>query len=415
MKKHCVVIGAGIVGTSCAWHLQRQGLEVTLVDSMPPGQSCSFGNASCIATSGVIPFSYPGLIKSVPGWMLNPSGPMRIRPADFPGLIPWFWKFWRLCNMQKVEEIAAAQATLMHRVFADYDEILQATGSAFLKKSHGVIHMYDTEKQYLADQWQFELFARLGFEAHRLGQAETDAMVPCLKLGKGVAIMMPDWHHLLDPARVTARIAGHCFDDGGRWIQARVSRVCATPSGIRVYTESGLEIAADQMVVAAGAWSNDIAGQLDYKVPLIGKRGYHSHISDPGVDLQYAVMSINRHFVMTPMETGLRIAGTAEFAALDAKPDYRRSRMLLKQAGRYLEGLKTEGVSEWMGHRPMMVDSLPVISVSPRHPNVFYAFGHGHYGITQGPTTGRIIAELVLGHEPSVDLSPFRFDRFASQ
>jgi len=167
------------------------------------------------------------------------------------------------------------------------------------------------------------------------------------------------------------------------------------------------------MVVAAGAWSNRLAIQLDYSVPLVAERGYHSQISDPGIELKHPVMSLSRHFVMTPLENGLRLAGTAEFAALDAKPDYRRAKVLLKQAGHYLEGLRTTNVTEWMGQRPAMPDSLPVISRSPGHANVFYAFGHGHYGITQGPTTGRIIADLVTGNQPAIDISAFRFDRFA--
>lgn len=412
MDKHCVVIGAGIIGASCAWHLQRKGVRVTLVDSELPGQSCSYGNAACLSTSSVIPFSYPGLIKKVPGWMLGPLGPMTIRPRYLPELIPWFWRFWRVSNMQKVEEIATAQARLMRMVFTDYDEILKATSATHLRRANGAIHLYDTEKEYRQALWQADLRARLGFESHRLTTAELKSMVPSLKLERGVALMMPDWHHLLDPAKVTARIAQDCIEGGGKWVQDRVSSVSSGKSGIGLQTISGRQIDADQLVVAAGAWSNQIAGQLDYKVPMIAKRGYHAMISAPGVELEYPVMSLTGSFVMTPLESGLRVAGTAEFAGLDAKPDYRRAKVLLKHARRYLDGLQTTNVTEWMGQRPMMSDSLPVISISPRHPNVFYAFGHGHYGLTQGPTTGRIVADMVVGHKPSTDLSAFRFDRF---
>ena len=412
MSKHCVVIGAGIVGASCAWHLQRQGLQVTLIDHELPGQSCSSGNASCIATSSVIPFSYPGMIKKVPGWLLDPLGPMRIRPLAFPALIPWFWRFWRSSNMQNVEAIASAQADLMRTAFADFDEILNATDSSHLKQAKGAIHFYDTEKEYQQELWQVELRSRLGFEEHRLSSSEIKALVPCLKLGDGVAIMMPDWHHLTNPAKVTQRIADHCIRNGTRWIQDKVVTASADATGIKLKTESGQLLEADQLVVAAGAWSNRIADQLDYKVPLIAKRGYHSMIGTPGVELEYPVMSLSKVFVMTPLENGLRVAGTAEFAGLDAEPDYRRAKVVLKHASRYLDGLNTDDVTEWMGARPMMSDSLPVISVSPNHQNVFYAFGHGHYGLTQGPTTGRIIADMVSKKTPQDDISAFRFDRF---
>lgn len=413
-NRHVVVIGAGIVGASCAWHLQRKGLKVTVIDPVLPGRSCSSGNAACISRSGVIPFSYPGLIRKVPGWLLDPLGPMSIRPLALPGLLPWFWRFWRVSSMQKVESIAVAQTQLMDTVFDDYDEILEATNSSHLRRSKGAIHLHDTEKEFRDDQWQRELRTFLGFSSHRLSPAELKDLVPCLKLDHGVAEMMPDWHQLMDPEKVTARIAEYCFANGASWIQDRVTRVEANETRVSMQTESGSRIEADELVVAAGAWSNTIAQKLDYKVPMIAKRGYHSMIADPGIQLDYPVMSLSRAIVMSSLTDGLRVAGTAEFAALEAEPDYRRAKVLLKHAEHYLDGLQTEGTSEWMGQRPMMVDSLPVISVSPAHHNVHYAFGHGHYGLTQGPTTGRHIADMVAGNKTTTDLRPFRFDRFVN-
>lgn len=411
-KKHCVVIGAGIVGASCAWHLRRKGFDVTLIDPVEPGMSCSFGNAACLSRSSVIPFSYPGMINKVPGWMLDPLGPMRIRPLDFPGLAPWFWQFWRASTMPKVEEVAAAQKRLMDTVFEDYDDILSATDSTHLRRSKGAIHVYDTEKEYQKDQWQIELRRRMGFDSHRLMPQELKKLAPALKLENGVAMMMPDWHQLLDPQKVTQRIAENSFADGTEWVQDKVQHINSDDQGVVVTTASGRKIKADKLVVAAGAWSNTIAQSLDYKVPITAKRGYHSMIANPGVELEYPVMSLSRVFVMTPLNDGLRVAGTAEFAALDAKPDYRRAKVLLKHAAHYLEGLQVDGVTEWMGQRPMMADSMPVISRSPSHQHVYYAFGHGHYGLTQGPTTGRHIAGMIAGEKPAIDLTPFRFDRF---
>jgi len=411
-RRHVVVIGAGIVGSSCAWHLRRKGLEVTLIDQVEPGMSCSYGNASCLSRSSVIPFSYPGMINKVPGWMLDPLGPMRIRPLDFPALAPWFWQFWRVSSMQKVEQIAHSQKILMDTVFEDYDEILTATDSTHLRRSKGAIHLYDTEKEFEKDQWQIEFRRKMGFDSHRLSAPELKNLVPALKLENGVAMMMPDWQQLLDPQKVTQRIAEHSFAAGTKWINDKVRKIDSKDHGVVVTTDSGNKIEADKLVVAAGAWSNKIAERLDYTVPMIAKRGYHSMIANPGIELNYPVMSLSRVFVMTPLNDGLRVAGTAEFAALDAKPDYRRAKVLLKHAAHYLDGLQTEGATEWMGQRPMMADSTPIISASPGHRNVFYAFGHGHYGLTQGPTTGRLIASLVSGEKPPVDLTPFRFDRF---
>ncbi len=408
----CAVVGAGIVGSCCAWHLQRRGIEVTLIDPVLPGQSCSFGNAACISASSVIPYSYPGVIRKLPGWLFDPLGPMTIRWRDFPALVPWFWKFWRAGNMERVEAAASAQTQLMRSVFADYDAILGSIGAAQLKRASGAIQLYDTEAEYHRDQWQHDLCARHGFSKQRLTAAELKRRVPALKLHGGVALMAPDWHYLLDPGKVTQRIAGASFADGTAWLQDQVTRVTASASGVSLQTESGRQLRADTLVVAAGAWSNKLAQQLDYPAPMIAKRGYHSQLADPGVSLDGPLMSMSRMFVMTPLADGLRVAGTAEFAALDAAPDYRRADALLEQARRYLDGLQTAGATQWMGQRPMMADSVPVLSPSPRHRNVFYAFGHGHYGLTQGPTSGRIIADMVCAGKPSVDLAPYRFERF---
>ena len=414
-KKHCIVIGAGIVGSSCAWHLVKRGLKVTLIDQLLPGQSTSYGNAGCISSSHVVPFSHPGIWKKIPRWLFDELGPLTIRWQHLPGLLPWMWKFWRSGTRQGMMRSASAQAQLMHRVSEDYAEALQETGLVHLVESRGCIGVYDSRDDFEEHRWELEIEDELGFEWEYLSPSELRIMVPDLKLDGGVAIFHPSWQHTLNPGRLTECIAEAAFSAGASWLQDKVSRVEASDLGVRVNTESGQELQAGHLVIAAGAWSNALARQLDYTVPLAPKRGYHSMIAKPGLDLEYPIISKSRFFVMTPMEEGLRIAGTAEFAALDAEPDYRRARVLMQQAKHYLPGLRDDGVSEWMGQRPMMADSLPVISPSPSRTRVFYAFGHGHYGLTQGPTTGRIIADLVNNSEPDIDLSPYRFDRFRNR
>ncbi len=408
----CVVVGAGTVGASCAWHLKRRGAQVTLIDSELPGMSTSYGNAGCISPSHVIPFSYPGVGWKVPGWLFDPLGPLKIRWQDLPRLVPWLWRFWRSGTAAGVMRAARAQKALMDRVVTDFDQVLSAIGASDMRRAMGVIVVYDRREHFEAERWQFELLEQLDFEWEYLSPAELRIMVPALDVGTGMAIYLPDWQHVLSPAGVTARIAEACFGAGGEWLQDRVRSVRATEQGVTVGTEGGRELRAEYLVIAAGVWSNALARQLDYTVPVNPKRGYHSMIAQPGVELDYPIESGSRHFVMTPMAEGLRLAGTAEFAALDAPPDYRRARVLREHAQRYLPGIRFEGVTEWMGQRPMTPDSIPIISGSPGHRNVFYAFGHGHYGLTQGPTTGDIITRLVFGEEPGLDLSPYRFDRF---
>lgn len=412
-RRQVVVIGAGIVGASCAWHLARSGCKVTVVDREAPGQATSFGNAGCISPSQLAPFSYPGVWKKIPRWLLDELGPLTIRWRHLPWTAPWLFRFWRAGNAAGVRRSAEAQAQLMHRVSADWDEILSGTGQEAMRSSRGLVMLYDTAREFREAEWQFELDRELGFEWNFVGPEELNIMAPALRPAQGgIALHIPCWQHLADPGKVTAGIAQAAFAAGARWVNEEVTAVTAGDDGVHVQLSGSDALAADVLVVAAGPWSNRFTAQLDAAVPMTAKRGYHSMVAQPGVALDYPVMCASRSFVITPMGDSIRLAGTAEFARLDAAPNYRRARVLQQHAKHYLPDLRLDSVTEWMGQRPMMVDSVPVISASPRHANVFYAIGHGHYGLTQGPTTGRIITAMVNGQDPGIDLAPYRFDRF---
>lgn len=411
-KRRCLVIGAGIVGSCCAWNLQTNGYQVTLLDRVEPGTSTSFGNAACLSPSQVVPFSHPGVWKKIPGWLRDPLGPLTIRWQHLPWVAPWLLRFLRAGNLSGVNQSSRAQAALMQRIIDDYHQLLEATGLTGLVRSRGALALYDTEQHFQAARWVHELEAEHGFDYRRLETDEIRALAPQLNLPDGVVLMLPSWQHTLDPGALTQGIAQAAFNAGANWQTGSVTRVEAGPEGVTTHLEGATSVQADVLVLAAGAWSNRIASQLDCAVPMTAKRGYHSMIADPGIELELPMISGSRSFVMTPMGEGLRLAGTAEFARLDAQADYRRAAVLVKHARDYLPGLQANGVTEWMGQRPMMVDSVPVISRSPTHSNVFYAFGHGHYGLTQGATTGKLITGMVSGREPELDMTPYRIDRF---
>ncbi len=411
-RPHCVVIGAGIVGSSCAWHLVRKGARVTLIDSEQPRRGASFGNAGCICKSSVFPFSHPGAILKVPGWLLDPHGPMRIRWSHFLPSMPWLYHFWRAGKAHRVEEIVAAQATLMSSVIDDYDDILAATGGEALRESRGMILLYDTQKDFASDAWKYESREHLGFPWQRLTRDELTSLEPSIHLGEGIAVFEPEWQHLIDPGAVTQLIADATIERGASWLHDRVRTVSASADGVSLVTESGRSLEADRLIIAGGVWSSALIGQLGYKVPLIAKRGYHSMIGKPNLEIRHPIMSASRHVLLTPMRGGLRVSGTAEFAGLDTRPDYRRAKSLMQNARYYAPDLGGEEITEWMGQRPMLPDSLPVLGPLPDQKNVLCAFGHGHYGLTQGPTTGRIISKLVFGEDPGIDLAPFSISRF---
>jgi len=340
---------------------------------------------------------------------------MRISWSHFLPSLPWLYLFWRAGNANRVEEIISAQVTLMNSVIDDYDDILAETGGEAWRKSHGMILLYDTQKDFARDAWKYESRERLGIPWQKLSQDELAALEPGIHLGEGVAVFEPEWQHLVDPGAATRWIADAAFKRGASWLHDRVRTVSANATGVSLVTESGRSLQADQLVIAAGVWSNEMIGQLGYKVPLISKRGYHTMIGKPSLEIHHPIMSATRHVLLTPMRAGLRVSGTAEFAGLDTKPDYRRAKSLMQNARYYAPDLGGEEITEWMGQRPMLPDSLPVLGPLPGQQNVLCAFGHGHYGLTQGPTTGRIISKLVFGEDPGIDLSPFSISRFCKQ
>ena len=409
----CIVIGAGIVGACCAWELQRKGARVTLIDAVAPGPSTSYGNAGCISPTSIFPFSYPGVARKVPAWLLRSNGPVRIRWSQLAAVAPWLYRFWRAGRPERVREIIAAQAALMSTASADYDRMLACTQSEFLRESRGMILVYDSQEHFAADGWKYAVRAELGIPWRELSRDEAIAMEPGLRPGKGVILFEPDWQHVTDPAALVGRVAQAAFESGAEWLADRAVSATAGHGTVSVITESGAEVTADRLIVAGGVWSNRIIGGFGQRVPLLPKRGYHTMLKQPAVQLSRPIMSASRHVLLTPMTAGLRLAGTAEFAALDSPPDYRRAQALLENARHYVPELGGAEASQWMGQRPMMSDSMPVLGPLPGFPEVLCAFGHGHYGLTQGPTTGRIIGSLVFGEDPGLDLRPFSIERFA--
>jgi D-amino-acid dehydrogenase len=409
--RHIVVIGAGIVGACSAVKLRQDGHRVTLIDSVEPGRSTSFGNAGGIAVSGVVPLSLPDTIWKVPGWLADPEGPLAIRPAYLPKLIPWLARMWWAgASRKRVERQADALAALLRPTYEDYEPLWRDAGLTDLVRRDGCLALYESRADFEADAYAWTLRRDRGIETeivdrHELRQMEPD-LAPIFELG----VLLPQWSRVLDPFKMVDGIAGLFRRLGGEIRQARVLGAELGPDGVRGLATDAGPIACDAAVVAAGAWSHEIARWFGSSVPLETERGYHATLPRPGPSPR-RTLSLGG-WVMTPMAMGLRLAGTVELAGLDASPNWRRAEVLVERAKRILPGLDAADASHWMGHRPSLPDSLPVISASPTVKNVFYAFGASHLGLTEGATTGRLIADLAAGRLSSIDLTPFRIDRF---
>lgn len=408
-----VVIGAGIVGLCCACALIRRGYAVTVIDRAGPGEGASRGNAGGIAVSEVVPLSTPGTLWRVPGWLFDPLGPLSIRWSYLPRLTPWLWRFWRAGTAGKVAAQAAALAELLAPTYTDYDPLLKDAGIGDILYRRGSMTVYESEAGLAADTFGWDLRRRHGIAVERLDAGQIREREPALAPLFPCAMVTPEWSHVADPYRVVTALADWVRAQGGIIETGTVAGFAfdnGRPSAVR--TDDGRAIPLSHVVIAAGAWSKPLAAQLGSTVPLETERGYNTTLPDPGVALNAMVTAGDHKFVFTPMAMGLRIGGAVELAGLDAPPNYGRAKAMLTIAKRYLPGLNTAGGTEWMGFRPSMPDSLPVIGPSPHHTNVYFAFGHGHLGLTEGATTGRVIADLIAGADPGFDVRPFRVDRF---
>ncbi len=408
-----IVIGAGIVGMCTACALLRRGHAVTIIDRAGPGEATSKGNAGGIAVTEVVPLSTPGTIWRVPSWLFDPLGPLSIRWSYLPKLTPWLWRFWRAGTPDRVAAQAAALADLLAPSYADYDPLLEAAGIRDILFRRGSMTVYESEASLAKDTFGWELRRRHGITVEPLSAADIREREPALAPIFRCGMLMPEWSHVADPYRVVTALADWFRSEGGIIETGQVTGFefdNGKPHSVR--TDDGRSLPFARAVVAAGAWSKPLAAQLGSAVPLETERGYNTTLPEPGITLNGMITLGDHKFVFTPMAMGLRIGGAVELAGLDAPPNYGRAKAMLKIAERYLPGLNTADGTEWMGFRPSLPDSLPVVGQSPVHHNIHYAFGHGHLGLTEGATTGRVIADLIEGNDPGFDVRPFRVDRF---
>ena len=406
------VIGAGIVGVSVGSYLLRDGHSVVLIDAAGPAEGASKGNAGALSPGSCVPLAMPGMYRKVPGWLFDPDGPLVIRPSYFLRALPWLIRFSLAGRTHRIPAIADALYRLHSRTFDFYAPLLKNAGAEAMIVKSGTLVVFDTEVGFCSSAGDWEIRESHGARVERLRGEELRQIEPALSPHYAAGVLLPDHGYTVDPYRMVRRLAKRFQQDGGQFMKARVANVRpATEGGMTLATEAG-EIAADKVVIAAGAWSKALVAGFGVRVPLESQRGYHVTLTAPGIEPRLPVSSSEGKFYATPMVGGLRVAGTVEFAGLDAPPDFRRARRLLGQVRRMYPGIATDSFSEWMGHRPCLPDSLPLIGFVPGRRDILLAFGHGHNGMTSGPVTGALIADLVAGRPPAIDLSPYRPDRF---
>jgi D-amino-acid dehydrogenase len=409
-----VVVGAGVVGICAALHLQREGARVVVLDPQAPGEGASFGNMSIIGEDMVVPVATPGMLKQLPRMLMDPMSPLAIRWSYVPHLFPWLWRFLKAARPGEVERISRALAGLLDGAVEAFTPLLAEAGAADMLRRTGWLCVYESERGFRGYRGSLELQRRRGVRAEVLDAGELRQLEPALadsgRFHKG--IYYPDVCYASDNYRLVRVLARAFRERGGRVLREAAADFDIGPEGPRgVVTEKGTH-ACEHVVIAAGAWSHRLTRKLGTEIPLETERGYHLTLTDPETRPRMPVFSTERATVCTPIDAGLRIGGTVELAGLDTPPDWRRADILLKTAQGWFPELTGANASRWMGHRPSLPDSMPVISRAPRFPNTVFAFGHGHCGLMLAARTGEMVRDLVLDREPAVDPTPFQADRF---
>lgn len=407
------MLGAGVVGLCCAISLQRNGHPVTLIDRLDPGTGTSFGNAGLIQIDSVVPIATPGILRSVPGMLLDPNGPLVVRWRYLHKIAPWLIRFVRAARPDSVERISMALASLLDKSNDAWLDLIKAASAQEVWRQSGELHVYRKKEAWDAAQPTHELRRRRGSLLEDLTVEEMRQLEPALSPDLYRGVFTPNANSITHPLHLSEKLFDLFRRNGGAFVKENVVRIETGDDGepARLITDTDA-LNVDALVIAAGAFSKPFTKTAGKSVPLDTERGYHLWLPDPGVEMRRPIVVGDHRFGIAPMTGGIRLVGTAEFAGLDLPPYWKRADILGELAAPFVPGLNLEGAERWMGYRPSLPDSLPVIGRAPGRKDVYLAFGHGHLGLTMGAVTGRLIAELAAGRTPDIDLAPFRAERF---
>jgi D-amino-acid dehydrogenase len=406
------VIGAGIVGLCVAYELRKAGYTVAVFDPAEPGSQCSFGNAGAISAGSVAPLAMPGALKNAARMFVDADSPLHVPFHYWLRALPWFSRFIGSATPDRVEEIATALQDLFIDAVENHQALATEIGCPQRVVKTGQLHLYRDRAALAKDEASWTLRKAHGVKADILDAEAIEALEPAVSRNYRVGVFMPEQAAVTEPFLYATAIAEAFRRRGGKFVRDRVVQLAPQQDGWRILGENQ-RYQAKRVIVAAGAWSAALLRPLDLRVPLESQRGYHLHVAEPGVALSRPVVLTDRKIFMTPMETGLRIAGTVEFAGLSAPPAERRAAMFGQHAKEGLPDLQLDAhPSVWMGHRPCLPDSLPVLGPVSEHPGLWCAFGHGHLGVTGSINTAHWIAHAFRGEMDLARFEPFSISRF---
>ena len=401
-----IVVGAGVIGLSAALAAQARGLTVCLIDRQGPAAGASAGNAGAFAFTDIFPLASPRIIRQAPKWLLDPLGPLTVPPRYAHRIAPWMLRFWRASWPARVRASTVAQTALMDLSKSALESSLEREGLMGMLRRDGQLQVYEGEGAWRASLPSWAVREEHGIAFRHLRGEEIAEVQPGLSPRFTHATFTPGWYSISDPKDYTLALAERVRAKGGQIVIAEV----------RSLAPDGVETSAGRMqgrvVLAAGAFSHRLARTAGVRIPLETERGYNTTLPADAFDLRVHITFEGHGFVVSKLTSGLRVGGAVELAGLDLPPNFARADAMLTKAARFLPGLRTEGGKQWMGFRPSLPDSLPAIGTLPGRPNVICAFGHGHLGLTQSAGTAELVADLLTGQTPGIDLKPFSPARF---
>ncbi len=413
LKADVAVLGAGVVGVSAALHLQRRGRDAVLVDRNPgAGDETSYGNAGLIERASVFPYSFPRDPAALLRYMANRSTEAHYHLSALPAVLPWLARYFAQSSPENIAKTAAGARPLIERSLAEHEALMEAAGASHLLRKIGWIKAFRDEAAFAKGRAEADKLRGYGLSIDALDAAGLAEREPHLGDGLAGALHFKDPGAVSDPGGLVRAYAALFEAEGGRFVRGDARSLTQSRTGWQVETDDG-PLAARDVVVALGPWSDAVFGPLGYRIPLGIKRGYHRHYRARGnAVLNRPVLDVAGGFLLAPMARGIRLTTGAEFARRDAPPTPVQLARAEPKAHRLFP--LAEGIEDkpWMGNRPCLPDMLPVLGAGGRHRGLWFDFGHQHHGLTLGPVTGRLLAEMVTGEQPFTDPKPYAAERF---
>ncbi len=415
MRYKVIVIGAGMVGTSIAWHLQKNNSQVLLLDKKPPGSETSYGNAGLIQREAIHVHPFPRHLTELIKVLPNQSTDIRYRwPAVFRyhQELMQYWKYSAPLAVVKIEQ---EWQTLIEHCTTEHQKMITAASAEALIRRTGWVEMHRTEGKLEMAVAAAKEMREKGIEHNVLSTDELKALEPNGNFDGFVGAIhwLNSWQ-VSNPGALVKAYAKNFQEDQGKVGECKVEKILPDPDGWQVITDDGT-FYSNQLVIAAGPWSNQLIKPLGYDLPLFPMRGYHQHFEVTKQNaIKHSLVDMDKGFVMGPMQQGIRITTGAEMTLMDAPKDFGQLQAVVQFAKNILPLKDTVEDEAWCGSRPCMPDMKPVIGPADKHDNLWFAFGHGHQGFTLGPVTGRIVAELIHNKPPIIDIEPFNAKRFSN-